>query len=104
MAVPRHQRIDSRFHGKRSAPLHRNADVRAGPIDDVGQLRAHLRGDRVERGVPRAPVAEHRGFGRKRRRQRAGGQQNRVAGMEAHARSLKSEITRRPSCATAASG
>ena len=105
VTVARHERIDRGLDGERSAALHRNADVRAVQVNHAEQLVAHFAGDGVEIRIPRAPVAEHRGFRLQRRCQRTWRQENGIARKVGHdCRPLKCRRInrRRKACATLA--
>ena len=91
VTVARHQRVDRRLDRKRAAALHRHADVRPFAVDDGEELAPHVGGHRVERVVPRAPVAQHRRLGRQRRGERARREQDGIAGKEAHGDFLSME-------------
>ena len=86
-AVVRHQHLAVARHERcRSPPRPRTCRCPAAArrctslaaADDIDQVAPQARRDRVERGIPRAPVAQHRLLGGERSRQRAGGEQDRI--------------------------
>ncbi len=78
----RHDRRDRGLDRERAAALQRHGDVRLFGLRDLQQLATDARGQRIEVGVPRTPVAQHRELGAQGRRQRSGCQQN---GITVHA-------------------
>jgi hypothetical protein len=79
LAVPRHERAEHRLDHEGAAALEWYGDVAAGSARQLDETCAHPRVERDEGAVARAPVAQHRALDGRRRGQRAGGQEIRLA-------------------------
>ena len=88
----RDQGVDRRLDRKRATALHGHAHVRCFGVDDRRQALAHARGHGIEVAVPGTPVAQHRGLGRERGRQRTRRQQDGITVEIAHRRLAPNEI------------
>jgi hypothetical protein len=78
LAIARDEVCERGLHREGAATLQGDAHVRGGAVHDVEQVLADGCRHRVERLVPRSPVAQHRLLGRERGRQRAGGEEDGV--------------------------
>jgi hypothetical protein len=80
LAVARHEGGEHRLDGEGAAALHRHRAVRRAAVRDLDQALAHRDVDGDEIRVARAPIVHHRGLDALGGRERAGGQQQGVAG------------------------